>query len=228
MEERYIEKSDRWSSHTIIRDWLREFPAGTSILDIGTAGGMLGKYFKNSGFKLKGIEVSSEYAEEAKPYYSELVCLGIEDVPNEFIANQDVIVCADVLEHLLDPKSVLIRLITHQKPHTQFLLSVPNVANIWVRVNLLFGKFQYSENGILDYSHLHFYTRRTFQDLVNQSGLKISEMKYTPIPLNRLSRFFSEKWLGRTIHGILARLTRLFPTLLAYQFVARAAIKEKG
>lgn len=228
LDKRYIEKLDRWSSHTIIHDWLGELPAETSVLDIGTAGGMLGKRFQNSGMTLKGIEVLPEYAEAARPYYSEVICARIEDVPDEFIAGQDVIVCADVLEHLVDPTGVLDRLVKLQKPKTQLMISVPNVANLWIRVNLLFGKFDYTENGILDRDHLHFYTRRTFKHLLFNSGLRILEVKYTTIPLNRLSAFFSENWLGRAIHKILAGLTQLTPTLLAYQFVVRTTIDEKG
>lgn len=226
LDKRYIEKPDRWSSHTIIQGWLDDFPPGTSVLDIGTAGGILGKHFQNSGMILKGIEVLPEYAEAARPYYAAMVCARIEDVPDEFITGQDGIVCADVLEHLIDPTGVLERLVKLQKPQTQFFISVPNVANLWIRLNLLFGKFDYTENGILDRDHLHFYTRRTFKHLIINSGLRILEIKYTTIPLNRLSAFFSENWFGRFIHKFLAGLTRLTPALLAYQFVVRTIIDE--
>lgn len=228
MDERYVEKSDRWSSHTLIRTWLSDIPAGKSVLDIGTAGGILGKQLVHSGLKLIGIEALPEYAEAARPYYSSLVCQNIENVPDDFIANQDIVVCADVLEHLVDPEVVLARLVRLQKPQTQFLISVPNVANLWIRLNLLFGKFDYRENGIMDRTHLHFYTRRTFKELLRQAGLTLLELKVTPLPLNRLSAFFLNNRLGRTIHWILAALTRLFPTLLGYQFVARTIIDEKG
>lgn len=226
-DKRYLEKTDRWSSHTIIRNWLCDFPVGASVLDIGTAGGILGKHFQGSGITLKGIELLPEYAEAARAYYAEVICARIEDVADEIIASQDGIVCADVLEHLVYPKQVLERLVSLQKTKTQFLISVPNVANIWIRLNLLFGKFDYTENGILDRDHLHFYTKRTFKSLLFESGLRILEMKYTPIPLNRLGVFFSENWLGRFLHKILAWFTQLDPGLLAYQFVARAVIAEK-
>lgn len=225
-EDRYIEKLDRWSSHSIIRNWLKELPQGTKVLDVGTAGGILGRHFFSSGLHLRGIEVVPEYAEAARPYYDDLVCTGIEDVAEEYIANQDVIVCADVIEHLVDPISVLSRLVNLQKLQTQFFISVPNIANLWIRLNLLFGKFDYSENGILDRTHLHFYTKKTFINLVNQSGLTLLEIKYTPVPLTRVSPFYSENRFGQFLHRVLASITQLLPTLLAYQIVVRAIISE--
>ena len=222
----YIEKKDAWSSHSIIHDWLNTFPPGTKVLDIGTATGMLGKRWSRSGFFLKGLEPVRTWAEEAKPYYDEFLCLTVEQAPKEFLSNQDVIVFADILEHTVNPEQILQHLVSLQKPETQFFISVPNIANIWIRFNLLFGKFNYTDNGILDKTHLRFYTKSSFLALLCLNGLQPIEIQYTPIPLNLVSSFFQKNKLGRIILGTLAILTRLLPGLLAYQFVARCIQKS--
>jgi 2-polyprenyl-3-methyl-5-hydroxy-6-metoxy-1,4-benzoquinol methylase len=224
---RYIEKKDPWSSHAIIQKWLRGFGPGTRVLDIGTASGMLGRSCSEAGFYIIGIEPVKELAEIANPFYDEFLCSSLEQAPDEFIACQDIVVCGDVLEHLPDPGFILNKLVKLQKPDTQFFISVPNVANIWIRINLLLGKFNYTENGILDRSHLRFFTKSTFIELINASGLKVVEMIFSPIPLTRIHPFFQNNWFGRFIHRELALLSNLIPNLFAYQFVARLRIIDK-
>ena len=85
-----------------------------------------------------------------------------------------------MLEHLTAPDKILKHLVDLQEPGTRLFISVPNVANIWVRVNLLFGKFDYTENGILDRTHLRFFTKITFLELIRSSGLRLVELRFTP------------------------------------------------
>jgi len=150
----YLDKPDPWSSHSIIFGWLKSLPSGTKILDIGTATGMLGRRCVGLGFILRGIEPVPEWAEQAKEYYDEIIPLSLDHISDDFIAHQDVIILADVLEHTTDPEKNLRKIVELQNPSSQFLVSVPNIANIWVRLNLLFGKFDYADNGILDRTHL--------------------------------------------------------------------------
>ncbi len=149
------------------------------VLDIGTATGLLGKRCADLGFFLKGIEPVAEWAEAAKSYYDEILCASLEQAPDEFLAKQNVVILADVLEHLTAPDKILKHLVDLQEPGTQLFISVPNVANIWVRVNLLFGKFDYTENGILDRTHLRFFTKITFLELIRSSGLRLVEIRFT-------------------------------------------------
>jgi 2-polyprenyl-3-methyl-5-hydroxy-6-metoxy-1,4-benzoquinol methylase len=227
IEQRYIRKEDSWSSHSIFLKWLRDFPPGTKVLDIGTATGILGSGCSKSGFTLKGLEPVIEWAEMARPFYSDLLCSSLEQAPDEFIACQDVVICGDVLEHTSDPAPILKRLVKLQKTETEFFISVPNIANIWIRINLMLGKFNYTENGILDKTHLRFFTKSTFLDLLQSSGLRLVVMEVTPIPLTRLSLFFQNNGLGQFFHRGLASLTRLFPGLFAYQFVAHLKISAQ-
>lgn len=227
MVERYTEKTDPWSSHTIIINWLNRVPADSSVLDIGTAQGLIGRRFFRSRLYLKGLEVKPEYAEMAQPFYNEYLCVDIANAPDDFISSQDVIILGDVLEHVPDPEQILTRLISLQKPGTQIIISVPNVANIWMRLQLLIGKFNYTENGILDKTHLRFFTKFTFFALLDEVGLHIEKLEFTPIPLTRVNPFFLNHWFGRFIHRILANITHLLPNLFAYQFVACTTIRHK-
>jgi len=217
----YIDKPDPWSSHSIIQRWLNQFPPGTKVLDVGTATGLLGKRCEGSGFLLKGIEPVQEWAEEAKVYYDKILCTCLEQAPDEFLSTQGVVILADVLEHTSTPVEILKQLVSIQKPGKQFFISIPNVAYNSIKVNLLFRKFNYTDNGILDRTHLRFFTIFTFSELLRLSGMNLVELRFTPILLSRLNPFFLSNPLGLFIHRALNFLERLLPGLFAYQFVCR-------
>ncbi len=164
--EVYQLKPDPWSSHSIIAGLLKPFPPGTRILDVGSASGTIGQLCQGRGFTLIGIEPVKEWADASLPYYHSVYPQDLAHTPDEILEGYQVVICADVLEHLPDPQVQLARLVQLQSPGTLFLISVPNIANLWVRLNLLFGKFDYSDRGILDRTHLRFFTRRTIIDLV--------------------------------------------------------------
>jgi 2-polyprenyl-3-methyl-5-hydroxy-6-metoxy-1,4-benzoquinol methylase len=216
----YQDKADLWSSHAIIRSWLGRFPPGTRVLDIGTATGTVGRMCQNYHLVIEGLEPNSEWAQIAQPYYHKILTVMLEEAPDAFLVGYSVIILADVLEHLQAPEMALKRLVSLQTPGTLFIVSVPNVANVWVRLHLLFGHFNYSERGILDRTHLHFYTHKTFLKLIDAAGLKVRHMEVTTIPLPLLSSFFGKNAAGRFLHRLLATLTQIFPTLLGYQFLA--------
>jgi 2-polyprenyl-3-methyl-5-hydroxy-6-metoxy-1,4-benzoquinol methylase len=221
LDRRYVVKDDPWSSHAITKTWLARRAAGTRVLDVGAATGMLGEQFAQFGFVMHAIEPHSAWAEVARPYYAALICGTLDQAEDAFLADHNVVVCADVLEHIAQPEQALRRLVDLQPSGCEFLISVPNVANIWVRINLVLGRFEYTERGILDRTHLRFFTRRTFRAMLYSAGLEIIELRVTPIPLNLVHPVFRQTRWGRTIHALLARLTTAMPTLLGYQFVAR-------
>jgi predicted TPR repeat methyltransferase len=218
----YMEKDDPWSSHTRIKTWLAQQRPGTRILDIGAATGTLGKQFADAGLVMHGIEPHTAWANLARPYYVELLGGTLDDASDEFLSHHDVVVCADVLEHIADPTQALRRLLALQSAGCQFLISVPNIANIWIRLNLLIGRFDYVDRGILDRTHLRFFTWRTLRGVCDSVGLRIVELHVTPIPLNLIHPVFQQRVFGRFAHAALARLTLAFPTLLGYQFVVKA------
>ncbi len=218
----YVDKRDPWSSHAIIVEWLRQLPESSVILDVGTASGTIGRLCRDGGFYRKGIEPNLAWAEIARPDYEELSLGSVEDTEDKFIEGADAIILADVLEHLVDPQGTLHRVASLQQPECLILVSVPNIANLWVRMNLLFGHFDYSDRGILDRTHLRFFTYSSLVTMLEKCRLDIRKFRATPIPLNLIHPFFETNPVGRYLHRTLASLTQLVPTILGYQFVVLA------
>jgi 2-polyprenyl-3-methyl-5-hydroxy-6-metoxy-1,4-benzoquinol methylase len=223
-QEVYIEKKDPWSSHSIIFEWVRKNKSGIKVLDVGCATGALGKKCKGLGFHLKGLEPVYEWAKKAEHLYDEVLCSNLEDASDLFLANQDIVVCADILEHTSSPERLLKRLVELQKPNTIFIISVPNIAHFWIRLNLLIGRFNYTNFGILDKGHLRFFTKKTFLKLLESSGLNLLEIKYTPTPLNRIDPWFETNVFGRLFLRFFTILANILPGLFAYQFVTRSEV----
>jgi len=107
---------------------------------------------------------------------------------------------------------------------------VPNVANLFIRLLLGLGRFPYGRRGILDRTHLQFFTLRSALELVRESGWKVRSVTATPLPFPLVFPRFSRTWVGRAWFEALAAATRLFRRLLGYQFVIvadRVAYREE-
>lgn len=221
-EPLYAHKTDRWSSHTRILAALRGLPPGTRVLEIGSATGIFGQQVRGSGLVLSGLEPNQQWADLARHHYARFLCSTLEDAPDSFLADHQVVVCADVLEHMVNPEAALRRLVQLQGPGSLFLISLPNVANLWVRLNVLAGRFEYTDRGILDRTHLRFFTRSSAVRMVESAGLTITRIETTPVPLDQAHDSFANTAVGRGVHACVSGLTRLFPTLLGYQFVLLA------
>jgi len=217
----YLDKPSPWSSHSLIAGYLKKLPAQSRVLDIGTASGTLARMCQDHPLQLFGVEPNPDWARLASPLYEKIFVGFIQDAESEFLTGYDVVVLGDVLEHLPMPGVILQTLVNLQPSGSMFLISVPNIANIWVRLNLLLGNFNYADRGILDRTHLRFFTRNTLSAMLKNTGLEILSINVTPIPLELVSGFFLST-PGRWLHAIFARLTALLPTLLGYQFVVQA------
>jgi len=215
----YVDKLDSWSSHGVIFRWLQNYPPFTRVLDVGTALGTIGKVCEENNFHIVGIEPNKVYAIKAEPYYTSLINCSLDEAPIEILSTFQVIILADVLEHMLDPQKSLSRLVSLNDKDTVFMISVPNIANIWVRVSLMVRRFEYQDRGILDKTHLRFFTKLTSVRMISNIGLRIGQLVATPIPLNLIHPTFDQTKIGRLVHFLLAKLPQVFPTLLGYQFV---------
>jgi 2-polyprenyl-3-methyl-5-hydroxy-6-metoxy-1,4-benzoquinol methylase len=95
------------------------------------------------------------------------------DLPS--LDQYDLILALDVLEHLISPDQLLKRLVSHLRPGGTVLVSVPNIARLSVSIPLLFGHFRYADDGILDHTHLRFFTQESAVELMNAAGLTVTE-----------------------------------------------------
>ncbi len=225
-DTRYTWKDDPFSSHRLALAWLETRAASGRILDVGCAGGQLGAHLKRPPELLTGIEPNPAWAQAARTWYGCVINTPLGAVPDGDLQGYQDVLLLDVLEHLPDPQSQLARLKDGLPPEGRLLISVPNVAHLYVRLKLLGGQFDYAERGILDRAHLRFFTRRSFLELLSTCGLRPLSIQATPIPLPLVSTFFSSTAFGRGLHRLSAWAARLWPTLLAYQFVVVAAPDE--
>ncbi|MDD5594673.1 MAG: class I SAM-dependent methyltransferase [Candidatus Omnitrophica bacterium] len=175
-----------------------------TILDIGCATGkLLESAKKNKNCQVFGVEADKAMAQEAKKRCENISCIDIEsqeDLPfkKTFF---DVIIFADVLEHLNRPDLVLQRATPYLKKNGYLLISLPNIAFFTVRLGLLFGNFAYTEHGVLDKSHLRFFTLKSAKRLIEESGFKITQLEgYNQVKM----RYFLLRPLGKIFKGLFA------------------------
>lgn len=191
------------------------------VLDVGSAQGMLGHQLRGSGLTIDGVELNPAWADESRPYYRQVFNCGVEAAalaPRSY----RTVVCGDVLEHVPDPVAVLRRLREAATDDATFVISVPNVAHLAVRLMLLFGRFPKMQRGILDRTHLHFFTRDTAEAVLREAGLRVTRFSTTGVPLDELwpggEGRVAFKALMRTQHLALKVLPRVF----GYQWVMLA------
>ena len=218
---RYTLKGDPHSSHSIILEWLGE-GRGRRLLDVGAADGLLSRLLTARGWKVTGLEADPVAAAAGAQHCERMIVADLDGGLPRLAGDFDAIVCADVLEHLRDPAVALMALRSSLAADGHVVISIPNVAHAWMRLSLLAGRFDYAERGILDRTHLRFFTRRTLGALVTGAGLRLTRMTSTPVPLYQV---VPERWHGRalaTLHALNAASARALPRLLAYQFVVLA------
>ena len=218
----YLDKLNSWSSHRKIAAMLDGLPKNTRILDVGVGTGILARLCVGREYIIRGIEPNPKWLGDTRNLYADIYTGILEQTPDSYLEGHSVVVCGDVLEHLIQPVEQLQRLVELQPIGCLYIISVPNVANVWVRLNLLLGHFDYSDRGILDRTHLHFFTRKTFLFLLQSAGLEVKEIQATPIPLELVTPFFAQNPIGQGLYAILARGTLVWPTVLGYQWVAMA------
>lgn len=207
---------DPKSSHQQIVALIRRL-GRSPILDVGAAQGFLGRQLHGGSLIIDAIEPNAYWAERAAPFYRSVFPTTVENAPLE--DDYRVVVCADVLEHLVDPVTVVRQLCAVAAPDAVFIISLPNVAHIAVRLLLLAGLFPPMERGILDRTHLHFWTLSSATDMLRQAGLEVVRARPTGVPLDEL-------WPageGSLPYTALMRLQHLLlllaPRLFGYQWV---------
>ncbi len=219
--EKYAWKEIPGSSHALLRRRLLAMPAGLRLLDLGAAGGHLGRAVRERCAYLAGVEPDASLPPSCREGYddwraTDALSAGGWEVPF------DAVVCADVLEHLPRPEELLARIRAWLRPGGTLFVSLPNVANVTVRAGLLLGRFSYAERGILDRTHLRFYTRRSARALVEGGGFRVGSVAATAMPYELALPALGRPPLSAPVRGFAAATARLWPTLFGYQFVIEA------
>lgn len=167
----YSFNSSRYSTHRLIVSLIGE---DKNVLDVGCNDGYIGEYAAQSN-TFYGIDSNVNAIKKAKKFYKDVEILNLNNFDKlPWSINFDLIICADILEHLIDPDRMLKLLTTrYLKPDGRVIISLPNVANWKVRLGLLIGRFDYTESGILDKTHLHLYTFKSALKLIDSADLKV-------------------------------------------------------
>jgi 2-polyprenyl-3-methyl-5-hydroxy-6-metoxy-1,4-benzoquinol methylase len=220
-QQHYSIKTGPFSSHSQIVRALGS-GSGRSVLDIGCAHGELGSDLMNRGWTVTGVEPYENDAELARMRGMRVINAPIERALSDIEDVYDAVILADVLEHLVDPWSVLERVKGHLSPSGIVVASIPNVAHFYVRLSLLMGRFNYARRGILDQTHLRFFTRRSVLSLFNHAGLRPIQLTATPIPIELIFSMSSISRLGRIVHRINVTPSIIWPGAFAYQFIVVA------
>ena len=226
MAEPYEFKAFVGSSHSILIRLIRRLAPRGRLLDLGSWTGDLGAAVRNHFSKTFALERSISNLPELRRRYDSVLIADLELTP-DLPASLDAIVLADVLEHVRSPQEVLISARRVLSPDGKIFISIPNVANLAIRVSLLFGRLEYAEKGILDSTHLRFFTRASARRLIRGAGLVIQEEAVSSVPI-RLVFPRAPRALISMAEKILLVVTPLLPTLLGYQFIFVAADRDSA
>lgn len=158
----------------------------SSVLDVGCARGHLGKYLaKQRNCTMTGIEYFDAPLEIARASgaYRELFNIDLNQLADQQLPHLagafDYVVCADVLEHLLNPLEVILKLKYYLKPDGRLLASIPNVAHASIKASILLDEFEYTPQGLLDHTHIHFFTYKSISRFFTEAGLYIDRTRAT-------------------------------------------------
>jgi SAM-dependent methyltransferase len=170
------------------------------VLDVGCGKGQLGGLLRQRGRYVCGIELIPAIAVEAALHLDEVITGDVETVQLPWAAASfDVVICGDVLEHLIDPWQVTRHLARLLVPGGRLIASIPNVQNYRVIRSLIRGRWDYRERGILDHGHLRFFTLRTIEKLFEQAGLEVvsCQARWSPTVLRRILCWATRGWIER-------------------------------
>jgi len=213
----YAIKRSRYSLHDYAS---RLVGTGQRVLEIGCGDGVFGSEIASAGNSMTGVDVNPKIATKS---YENVVSADLERglgaLSRRSDGEFDRILLLDRLEHLREPSAVLEDCRRLLAPRGKLIVSVPNAVNFTVRWMVLLGKFRYSDRGILDWSHLRFFTARTIRDLLEKYGYRVTARYFTVVPMERVIPMRPESLLLRLANRVLHILTALAPGFFSYEIV---------
>lgn len=227
----------------LLRLWGRR--SGLQVLDVGCGYASTSQHIAKLGNELVGIEQNPASVAVAKTRIAEVIACDLEDYAGVDAAlgerRFDVVLFADVLEHLIAPVAVLRHYQRYLREGGTVIVSLPNFALWSIRLEVLAGWLVYEDSGVLDKTHVRFFTRRTAKAMLRDAGLEPIRATYNPgllrpfVPLAKRfvlaganareddRRFLVESgpyaFYLRFLYPLEHAVARLWPTLLAWQMV---------
>jgi glycosyltransferase involved in cell wall biosynthesis len=218
---KYSEKRNKFSSHSQIVSIVDSLGKGgpLDILDLGCGSGFLAKKLAERGHRVVGID----YHDSAAARWA---CLEfyVADLDQDLAVPPDrlfdVIVLADVVEHVSDPERLLLRALRRLRPEGRIVTSTGNVGNFFIRFSLLAGRFAYTERGILDRTHRRLFTLSSFARLLTECGMRIEKRRVAPIPFENIIPGWGR--LTDTLAFLNMVGAWVWPGMFAYQVIVQA------
>ncbi|HEY4393561.1 MAG TPA: methyltransferase domain-containing protein [Polyangia bacterium] len=223
--------------------------SGASILDVGCGRATTSERLRRLGNRVTGIESSPEAVAKASERLDEVIAADLrarEEIAARLAGRTfDVVMFADVLEHVDWPGPVLKSYLPYVKPGGTVIISLPNVGNWSSRFALLGGRFEYTDTGVLDRTHLRFFTKDSARRMIEEAGLTIARHAYTPgivRPLVPLAKKLMSPGAGagtahdpaallesapyrayvKTVYPVESFVAKLWPGLLSFQMIYEA------
>ncbi len=217
----YEAKEGDDTSHGRLLAWLSARPR-SRILDLGCSDGALAEQLRVHGHEVTGVDRDEH--DGVLDRLHRFVSADLDDgIPDEVGRGYDVVLAADVLEHVRRPEQLLTDARDRLAPGGSIVTSVPNFGHWYPRTRVALGRFDYDRRGILDRDHIRFFTRRSFEHLTSTVGLSPRRREAVGLPLEVADRGAATDVTGGGSARVVSRIDRvgvmLAPTLFAYQFL---------
>ncbi len=214
--EPYQYKPSPHSSHGRVLQMMTTRPPA-KVLDVGCGPGWLAEALRGQGHDVTGVDSVEDAGVRERMH--RFVRADLEHaIPLEAGGGFDVVVAADVIEHVRSPEALITQMAERLGPGGTIIASVPNLSHWYPRFRIAIGLFDYDQRGALDATHLRFFTRRSFLRMTKGVGLDPIDRRHTGLPFDALG-IDAEHGLGRVAGLIDRALVRAWPTMFAYQFV---------
>lgn len=160
--------------NSFIGYFFKQIVPGSLVLEFGPATGYMTKYMKEQlSCNVTCIELNPEMAVLASPYADNMIVANIDTDPweNMLAGKFNYIILGDVLEHLRDPKNTIKKAMDFLAPNGHIITSIPNIGHNSIILALRKGRFEYTQYGLLDNTHIHFFTRKSMTEMFKENGL---------------------------------------------------------
>jgi 2-polyprenyl-3-methyl-5-hydroxy-6-metoxy-1,4-benzoquinol methylase len=221
-DDAYQLKPHEDSSHARLLAWFSQREP-SRVLDLGCSDGALAEGLRSLGHSVTGVD--REELPGLRERVDEFIRGDLDEgeMPAAVGSDYEIVLAADVLEHVRRPDRLLTEMGRRLAPGGAVVVSVPNFAHWYPRTRVAVGRFDYDRRGILDNDHVRFFTRASFERLIAKSGLSVCRREAVGLPLDVLDRGVSTEHGGTRARQIIRNIDRcgvwLRPTVFAYQFL---------
>lgn len=181
--------------------------SGKRVLDVGCARGYVGSRIKAMGNYVVGVDISESAIREASKVLDKTYIFDLEDHWPDFENKFDLAILPEILEHVFDPVEILQKVYSVLDSSGEIIITTPNLLLWTSRIKIMFGKFEYTDQGLMDFGHIRFFTCKYLNKVLKDSGFKIEKENHIIFP------------------GKLTKLLKFWPSLFATQFIVKARKK---